>query len=74
LRNLPRFAAPIFLRVTTEMQATGNNKQQKHVLRTEGVDPGKVGATDKLYWLQGDTYVPFEEKDWNRLQGGQVKL
>ncbi|KAL2848129.1 hypothetical protein BJY01DRAFT_233995 [Aspergillus pseudoustus] len=74
LRNLPRFAAPIFLRVTTEMQATGNNKQQKHVLRTEGVDPDKVGATDKLYWLQGDTYVPFESKDWNKLQGGQVKL
>ncbi|KAL3475149.1 hypothetical protein BJX99DRAFT_247682 [Aspergillus californicus] len=74
LRNLPRFAAPLFLRVTSEMQATGNNKQQKHVLRTEGVDPGKVGGADKLYWLQGDTYVPFEEKDWNRVQGGQVKL
>ncbi|KAL2863799.1 putative long-chain fatty acid transporter [Aspergillus lucknowensis] len=74
LRNLPRFAAPLFLRVTPEMQATGNNKQQKHVLRTEGVDPSKVGTTDKLYWLQGDTYVPFEPKDWDRIQGGQVKL
>ncbi|KAL2820797.1 hypothetical protein BDW59DRAFT_174388 [Aspergillus cavernicola] len=74
LRNLPRFAAPIFLRITPEMQATGNNKQQKHVLRTEGIDPGLVGTTDKLYWLQGDTYIPFEEKDWTKLQGGQVKL
>ncbi|KAL4918938.1 hypothetical protein BDW62DRAFT_210113 [Aspergillus aurantiobrunneus] len=74
LRNLPRFAAPLFLRVTPEMQATGNNKQQKHVLRTEGVDPGRVGATDKLYWLQGDTYLPFEPKDWNNIQAGQVKL
>ncbi|KAI9376684.1 hypothetical protein BJX61DRAFT_530689 [Aspergillus egyptiacus] len=74
LRNLPRFAAPLFLRITREMQATGNNKQQKHVLRTEGVDPSRVGSTDKLYWLQGDTYVPFEEKDWAKLQGGQVKL
>ncbi|KAF4272409.1 hypothetical protein KXW98_008229 [Aspergillus fumigatus] len=74
LKNLPRFAAPLFLRVTPEMQATGNNKQQKHVLRTEGVDPALVSGKDKLYWLQGNTYVPFEQKDWNRLHSGQVKL
>ncbi|KKK12434.1 hypothetical protein AOCH_000442 [Aspergillus ochraceoroseus] len=73
LHNLPRFAAPLFLRITPQMQATGNNKQQKHVLRTEGVDPGLVG-TDQLYWLQGNTYVPFGAKDWSLLQGGQVKL
>ncbi|KAL4804815.1 hypothetical protein BDV18DRAFT_153152 [Aspergillus unguis] len=74
LRNLPRFAAPLFLRATPAMQATGNHKQQKHMLRTEGVDPGKVGAKDKLYWLRGDTYLPFEAKDWDKIQGGQVKL
>lgn len=58
------------------MQATGNNKQQKHTLRVEGVDPGKVNATsqDRLYWLQGDRYVPFGLGDWNRLSAGQVKL
>jgi len=74
LKGLPRFAAPLFLRATPEMPGTGNNKQQKHVLRTEGVDPSKVSAQDKLYWLQGDKYVPFGRKDWDRLQGGQVKL
>ncbi|KAF9893603.1 hypothetical protein FE257_010915 [Aspergillus nanangensis] len=74
LQNLPRFATPLFLRFTPEMQSTGNNKQQKHVLRTEGVDPSLVSAADKLYWLQGDKYVPFEQKDWARLQAGQVKL
>lgn len=74
LKNLPRFATPLFLRVTPEMQGTGNNKQQKHILRTEGVDLAKVSAQDKLYWLQGDKYVPFESKDWIRLQGGQIKL
>ncbi|KAL4769473.1 hypothetical protein BDW60DRAFT_218885 [Aspergillus nidulans var. acristatus] len=74
LRNLPRFAAPLFLRVTPEMQATGNFKQQKHVLRTEGVDPSRVGDKDKLYWLQGDTYLPFGPEEWSRLQAGQVKL
>lgn len=74
LANLPRFAAPLFLRVTSEMQSTGNNKQQKHVLRTEGVDPTHVSKNDRLYWLQRNTYVPFEQKDWDRLSGGQVRL
>lgn len=74
LKNLPRFATPLFLRVTPEMQGTGNNKQQKHILRTDGVDLAKVSAQDKLYWLQGNKYVPFESKDWIRLQGGQIKL
>lgn len=74
LQNLPRFAAPLFIRVTPEMQSTGNNKQQKHVLRSEGVDPSLVSKNDRVYWLQGSTYVPFEQKDWSRLTGGQVRL
>lgn len=74
LTNLPRFATPLFLRVTPEMQATGNNKQQKHVLRTEGVDLSRVSKNDRLYWLQGNAYIPFAQKDWDRLSGGQVRL
>ena len=74
LKNLPKYAVPIFLRVTSEMQATGNNKQQKHVLQKEGVDPSNVSAKDKLYWLQGATYVPFQQRDWDRLNAGQVRL
>ena len=74
LQHLPRYAVPIFLRLAPEMQSTGNNKQQKHVLRSEGVDPSLVKSSDKLYWLQGNKYVPFEQQGWKSLQGGQVKL
>ncbi|RAH86301.1 very long-chain acyl-CoA synthetase/fatty acid transporter [Aspergillus japonicus CBS 114.51] len=74
LKNLPRYAAPQFLRITRAMQTTGNNKQQKHVLQSQGVDPSLVAADDKLYWLQGSQYVPFERDDWSRLQAGKVKL
>jgi len=74
LNNLPRYAAPLFLRFTPEMQSTGNNKQQKHILRTEGVDLAQVSKNDHLYWLQGNSYVPYEQKDWDRLNGGQVRL
>lgn len=74
-KKLPRYAAPIFLRITRpgKMQTTGTNKQQKHDLRTEGVDPDKVGG-DELFWLQEGRYVPFTKKDWEALKRGKVKL
>lgn len=80
-KGLPRYAQPLFLRVTRGMgheggQTTGTNKQQKHALREAGVRPhgtrdGELGA---IYWLHGDSYVPFREKDWDQLEGGRVKL
>lgn len=51
--SLPRYSIPIFLRLVKQMQRTGNMKQQKHVLRTEGVDldlvEGKYG--EEIWWL-----------------------
>jgi acyl-CoA synthetase (AMP-forming)/AMP-acid ligase II len=72
--KLARFAVPLFLRVTKTLVATGNNKQQKHHLRQDGVDPDKVGQADQLFWLRGDTYVPFGKKQWESLRSGNVKL
>jgi acyl-CoA synthetase (AMP-forming)/AMP-acid ligase II len=73
--KLPRYAVPLFIRVVKELgtQTTGTNKQQKHVLRQQGVDPSKVGDND-LFWLKGGTYVPFRPTDWNALEKGGVKL
>ncbi|WEW59687.1 long-chain fatty acid transporter fat1 [Emydomyces testavorans] len=77
LGQLPKYAVPLFLRVTGSMQSTGNNKQQKTVLRAEGVNVEvlqnkQVG--DRFYWLKDGTYVPFGKKEWNHLNRGQVKL
>ncbi|KAL8699525.1 MAG: hypothetical protein Q9201_005953 [Fulgogasparrea decipioides] len=73
--NLPRYAVPLFLRVTTSIQATGTNKQQKHVLRTEGVDPAKIrDSGDQLFWLKEGTYRAFNGDDWKILEAGRVKL
>jgi acyl-CoA synthetase (AMP-forming)/AMP-acid ligase II len=72
-RQLPRFAVPLFLRMTKNMERTGTNKQQKHVLREQGVDPAKKGD-DELYWLRKGTYVKFGEREWIELSGGRVKL
>ena len=71
--KLPKYAVPSFLRVMKEVVATGNNKQQKAGLRKEGVDPSAVGE-DKILWLRGGRYVPFERKHWQDLSGGSVKL
>lgn len=73
--RLPRYAIPVFLRVMREIKATGNNKQQKQLLRAEGVDPIKAReAGDNLYWLSGGTYVEFDDEDWQELKLGRIKL
>ncbi|KXX75946.1 Fatty acid transporter protein [Madurella mycetomatis] len=73
--KLPRYAVPLFLRVLKEVgtQNTGTNKQQKHLLRQQGVDPANVQG-DALFWLKDGTYMPFGQKEWKALQQGQVKL
>ncbi len=71
--KLPRFAIPLFLRMMKKMEITGTNKQQKHVVRSQGVDPSKTGG-DEFYWLKGGSYVKFTNKDWEELNGGRVRL
>lgn len=75
--TLPAYAVPLFLRVVPELgtDTTGTNKQQKYNLRKIGVKPtkgGKGGAV--VYWLRGDTYVPFGDKDWKKIEAGRLKL
>ena len=75
--NLAHYAVPVFLRVAEKLETTGTNKTVKHALREEGVEPGKVekgGSGDRLFWLRGAAYVPFRERDWERLQGEGVRL
>ncbi|KAI0106829.1 acetyl-CoA synthetase-like protein [Daldinia grandis] len=73
--KLPKYAVPIFLRIGKGLTAavTGTNKQQKHGLREQGVNPTLVGDDD-IFWLKDGTYVKFGNNDWNRLNAGQVKL
>lgn len=77
LKGLPKYAVPVFVRMSKGMAQTGTMKQQKTGLRDEGIDVTKVlKAGDKLYWLKPGTaeYVPFEEADFRGLVAGGVKL
>lgn len=84
LAKLPRYAVPIFLRVTKQLEYTGTMKLQKGRLRAEGIDIEAVERTakekgedvDALYWLPpGErTYVPFRGKDFQELKSGRARL
>ena len=68
--RLPKYATPIFLRVVKQMESTGNNKQQKHLLRAQGVEP----EGDRVFWLRGGTYLEMGDKEREDLKAGNVKL
>lgn len=76
--RLPKYAIPIFIRLTNNAYSTANHKQNKVPLKTEGVDPDKVSSGDAIYWIdkggKGNTYVPFTREDWNSLTSGKAKL
>lgn len=71
--GLPRYAVPPFLRIVDDYQITGNNKQQKAVLRGEGISPEKTGS-DRVYWLKNGRYERFGKREWDELSQGRVKL
>ena len=70
---LPKYAVPLFIRITNAMRLTGNMKHQKHELREDGVDLEKCKG-DRVLWLKEGGYVEFTKRDWEMLRRGQVKL
>ncbi|CEP13847.1 hypothetical protein [Parasitella parasitica] len=73
-KKLPKYAIPVFIRFVPAMEITGTFKQQKVVFRNQGIDLSKIPETDPVYWLNGDTYVPFTLEDYARVDVGKVKL
>ncbi|ORX59536.1 acetyl-CoA synthetase-like protein [Hesseltinella vesiculosa] len=71
-RKLPKYAIPVFVRFVPAMELTGTFKQQKVHFRNEGIDMEKI--QDEIFWLQGETYVPFSKEDYQRIVEGKVKL
>ncbi|KAJ5814797.1 fatty acid transporter protein [Penicillium riverlandense] len=77
LALMPRYAAPVFLRLTSALGYTSTMKLQKGKLRQEGCDIEKAEASgDKLYWLPPNkaNYVPFTREEYIKIQNGQIQL
>lgn len=75
--NLPKYAVPLFLRVTRTMESTGTLKQQKVALRNEGADLDLMAEKkidDLWYWFKDGKYVEFRKGDWEEMKGGRVRL
>jgi fatty-acyl-CoA synthase len=73
-RRLPAYAQPLFLRISTSLDATETFKQKKHQLAREGFDPAVV--TDPLYVrdpLSG-AYRPLQAADHARIVNGTIKI
>lgn len=77
--RLPRYAVPLFIRVTPTLSYTGTFKIQKGQAKREGVDLdaiAKAGSKDLLFWLPpgADSYQPYGRTDWESLRNGTAKL
>ena len=59
-RTLPRYAAPLFVRVLPEMEMTGTFKLRKVTLQDEGFDPARVA--DPLFFRDDEarSYAPLD--------------
>ncbi|GAB5589480.1 hypothetical protein Unana1_04380 [Umbelopsis nana] len=75
LRNrLPKYAIPIFLRFVPAMEMTGTFKQRKVEYRTQGIDLSKISPDEPVFWLVGDTYVPFGKEASDQVTEGKARL
>ena len=72
--KLPAYQRPYFVRLQQEgtIRVTGTFKHQKVAYRDEGYDPKKVQGP--LYFLDGDRYVPLDDKLFSRLQSGELRV
>ncbi len=72
--ELPAYARPLFVRLSTAIETTGTLKQRKGDYRAEGFDPGTVGGP--LYFRDDDrgTFVPLTAGLHARIRSGDCKL
>lgn len=73
-QKLPKYAVPVFIRIVPSMEMTGTFKLQKGNYRNQGIDLNKVPAEQPMYWVRGDTYVPFTLDNFLSIQDGVAKL
>ena len=74
IKVLPRYARPLFLRLTREIATTETLKPKRGTYVAEGFDPARVG--DPLYVLDGDAgdYVPLDGVRYATIVEGKMRL
>jgi len=72
-KNLPAYARPLFIRVSSEMEITSTFKHRKNELRNDGIDPNKTkGAT--VYYLdqKNKTYSELTNDIYNKIMNREI--
>jgi fatty-acyl-CoA synthase len=72
--RLPDYARPLFVRLCTNIDATGTFKPQKRKLAAEGFDPGKL--SDRLYVFdrRDQRFVPLDNDHFAAIQDGRMRF
>ena len=72
LEALPRWARPVFLRLTEEIARTETFKPKRALYAAQGFDPAQSG--DRLLVLSGDAYVPLTPDIFAEIATGARRL
>jgi hypothetical protein len=68
MRELPSYAAPLFVRLVDSVEMTGTSKIRKTPLVDAGVDPAVVG-TERTYFRDDKQkkYIPLTSQLWEAI-------
>jgi fatty-acyl-CoA synthase len=72
--TLPRYAAPLFLRLLPEMEVTGTFKLRKVTLQEEGFDPARCQDPVLFRDDEAQAYVPLDESLARAIAAGERKV
>jgi fatty-acyl-CoA synthase len=72
--RLPRFARPLFLRITDKLPMTTSFKPQKQELRRQGYDPSK--SADPIYFNDRtrEAFIELDSALYERIRSGEVRV
>ena len=71
--QLPAFARPLFIRLTTEVETTGTFKYRKLDLVEQGFNPAKI--TQPLFFKKpGEGYVPISPELYDQINAGAFRI
>jgi fatty-acyl-CoA synthase len=73
-KELPDYARPRFLRITSEIDVTGTFKQKKTDLVREGFDPSATSDAIYIDDPQQLTFMPLDQAQYQRLASGRTRL
>ncbi len=72
LEALPRWARPVFLRVTDEIARTETFKPKRAMYAAQGFDP--AASEDRLFVLSEGGYRPLTREDCEAIRSGALRL